>query len=141
MAITDSPPTSANYGITLPEVGKDRDSWGSKLNAAFQSLENETYTVDQILGEASDSATPSLAYNLTQASTNASTAKTNSETAISVANKSINTTLTTLTSRVSTLETTIGSVGVSGSLADDARDAKTDAAAAKTAAESALGVP
>lgn len=134
MAITDSPPTSANYGITLPEVGKDRDSWGSKLNAAFQSLENEVYTTDQVLGEAADSVTPSLAYNLTQASTNASTAKTNSETAISVANKSINTTLTTLTSRVSTLETLVGAVGTSGSVADDARTAKTTAQSAYTAA-------
>lgn len=141
MAISDTPPTTTNYSITLPTVGSSKGTWGSQLNSAFQALENEVYTTDQVLGDAADSATPSLAYNLTQASTNASTALTNSQTAVSVANKSLNTTLTTLTSRVSTLETTVGAVGTSGSLADDARNAKTDAAAAKTAAESALGVP
>lgn len=127
-------PTTTNYSITLPTVGGDKNRWATVLNDAFQSLETEVYSVDQVLGEASDSSTPSLAYNLTQASTNASTAKTNSETAISVANKSINTTLTTLTTRVSTLETLVGDVGTSGSVADDARSAKTTAQSAYTAA-------
>jgi hypothetical protein len=123
-------PTTTNYSITLPTVGGNKNTWGSTLNDAFQSLETEVYNVDTTLGDVSDSVTPSLAYNLAQASTNASTA-------LSVSNKSLNTTLTTLTSRVSTLETTVGAVGTAGSVADDARDAKTDAAAAKTAADAA----
>ena len=123
-------PTTTNYSITLPTVGGDKNTWGSVLNDAFTALEQEVYDVDQVLGAADDSATPSLAYNLAQASTNASTA-------LSVSNKSLNTTLTTLTSRVSALETLVGDVGTSGSVADDARDAKTDAAAAKTAADAA----
>lgn len=123
-------PTTTNYSITLPTVGGNKNTWGSVLNDAFQSLETEVYNVDTTLGDVSDSATPSLAYNLAQASTTASTA-------LSVANKQLNTALTTLTSRVSTLETTVGAVGTAGSVADDARDAKTDAAAAKTAADAA----
>jgi hypothetical protein len=123
-------PTTTNYSITLPTVGGNKNTWGSVLNDAFAVLEQKTYDVDTTLGDVSDSATPSLAYNLAQASTNASTA-------LSVANKQLNTALTTLTSRVSALETTVGSVGTAGSVADDARDAKTDAAAAKTAADAA----
>jgi hypothetical protein len=120
-------PTTTNYSITLPTVGGDKNTWGSVLNDAFQSLETEVYNVDTTLGETSDSVTPSLAYNLAQASTNASTA-------LSVSNKSLNTTLTTLTSRVSALETLVGDVGTSGSVADDARTAKTTAQSAYTAA-------
>jgi len=78
-------PTTTHYSIYLPTPGQSKNTWGNELNQAFQSLENEVYTTDQVLGDAADSATPNLA--------------------------------------------------------DDARDAKTDAAAAKTAAESALGVP
>jgi len=120
-------PTTTNYSITLPTVGGNKNTWGSVLNDAFTALEQEVYDVDQVLGAADDSATPSLAYNLTQASTNASTA-------LSVANKQLNTTLTTLTSRVSALETLVGDVGTSGSVADDARTAKTTAQSAYTAA-------
>ena len=123
-------PITTNYSITLPTVGGNKNTWGSVLNDAFTVLEQKTYDVDTTLGDVSDSATPSLAYNLAQASTNASTA-------LSVANKQLNTALTTLTSRVSALETTVGAVGTAGSVADDARDAKTDAAAAKTAADAA----
>jgi len=131
-------PTTTNYSITLPTVGGSKNTWGSVLNDAFTVLEQKTYDVDTTLGDVSDSATPSLAYNLAQASTNASTAKTNSETAESVANKLVNTTLTTLTSRVSTLEATVGAVGTTGSVADDARTAKTNAASAISDAQTAL---
>ena len=120
-------PVTTNYSITLPTVGGSKNVWGSTLNDAFTVLEQKTYDVDQVLGAADDSATPSLAYNLTQAVTNASTA-------LSVSNKSLNTTLTTLTSRVSALETLVGDVGTSGSVADDARTAKTTAQSAYTAA-------
>ena len=120
-------PVTTNYSITLPTVGGNKNTWGSVLNDAFTVLEQQTYDVDQVLGAADDSATPSLAYNLTQAVTNASTA-------LSVSNKSLNTTLTTLTSRVSALETLVGDVGTSGSVADDARTAKTTAQSAYTAA-------
>ena len=119
--------TTTNYSITLPTVGGSKNVWGSTLNSAFTALEQQTYDVDQVLGAADDSATPSLAYNLAQAATNASTA-------LSVSNKSLNTTLTTLTSRVSALETLVGDVGTSGSVADDARTAKTTAQSAYTAA-------
>lgn len=124
-------PTTTNYSITLPTVGGSKNVWGSTLNDAFTALEQEVYDVDQVLGAADDSATPSLAYNLTQAVTNASTA-------LSVSNKSLNTTLTTLTSRVSALETLVGDVGTTGSVADDARTAKTNAASALSTAQSAL---
>jgi len=120
-------PVTTNYSITLPTVGGSKNVWGSTLNSAFTALEQQTYDVDQVLGAADDSATPSLAYNLAQAATNASTA-------LSVSNKSLNTTLTTLTSRVSALETLVGDVGTSGSVADDARTAKTTAQSAYTAA-------
>ena len=120
-------PVTTNYSITLPTVGGSKNVWGSFLNDAFTVLEQKTYDVDTTLGDVSDSATPSLAYNLTQAVTNASTA-------LSVSNKSLNTTLTTLTSRVSALETLVGDVGTSGSVADDARTAKTTAQSAYTAA-------
>ena len=120
-------PVTTNYSITLPTVGGSKNVWGSTLNSAFTALEQEVYDVDQVLGDVSDSATPSLAYNLAQAATNASTA-------LSVSNKSLNTTLTTLTSRVSALETLVGGVGTSGSVADDARTAKTTAQSAYTAA-------
>lgn len=84
-------PTTTNYSITLPTVGGNKNTWGSVLNDAFTVLEQKTYDVDTTLGDVSDSVTPSLAYNLAQASTNASTA-------LSVANKQLNTALTTLTS-------------------------------------------
>jgi hypothetical protein len=124
-------PVTTNYSITLPTVGGSKNVWGSTLNDAFTALEQQTYNVDTTLGDVSDSATPSLAYNLAQASTNASTA-------LSVSNKALNTTLTTLTSRVSALETTVGSVGTTGSVADDARTAKTNAAFALSDAQTAL---
>ena len=120
-------PVTTNYSITLPTVGGSKNVWGSTLNSAFTALEQQTYDVDTTLGDVSDSVTPSLAYNLAQAATNASTA-------LSVSNKSLNTTLTTLTSRVSALETLVGDVGTSGSVADDARTAKTTAQSAYTAA-------
>ena len=105
MALTDSPPTTSNYNITLPEVGKDRNSWGGILSSALQDLEDEVYAVDTVFGEVSDSSTPSLAYKLDQADTNASTALTNSNTAVAVATKMINASLVGLLSDLDQLET------------------------------------
>lgn len=146
MALTDSPPTTDNYTITLPEVGKDRNQWGSILNAAIQSLENELFAVDTVFGDVSDSATPSLAYKLDQADTNASTALTNSNTAISVATKMVNAALVGLLSDLDTLETDLAdaeatfaaSAAALQTLQETADEALADAQAARTAAEAAL---
>ena len=146
MALTDSPPTTTNYSITLPEVGKDRNSWGGILASALQDLEDEVYAVDTVFGEVSDSVTPSLAYKLDQASTNASTALTNSNTAVAVATKRINAELVQVISDLDTLETDLASaeaaLAASASelqtLQETADEALADAQAARTAAESAL---
>jgi len=146
MALTDSPPTTTNYSITLPEVGKDRNAWGGILNSALQDLENEVFAVDTVFGDVSDSVTPSLAYKLDQASTNASTALTNSNTAVAVATKRINAELVQVISDLDTLETDLASaeaaLAASASelqtLQETADEALADAQAARTAAESAL---
>ena len=146
MALTDSPPTTTNYSIRLPEVGKDRNQWGSYLNAAIQSLEDELFAVDTVFGDVSDSATPSLAYKLDQADTNASTALTNSNTAVSVATKSVNAALVGLLSDLDTLETDLASAEAQlaasaaelQTLQETADEALSDAQAARTAAEAAL---
>ena len=146
MALSDSPPTTTNYSITLPEVGKDRNVWGTILANALQDLENEIYAVDTVFGDVSDSVTPSLAYKLDQASTNASTALTNSNTAVAVATKRINAELVQVISDLDTLETDLASaeaaLAASASelqtLQETADEALADAQAARTAAESAL---
>lgn len=146
MALTDSPPTTDNYTITLPEVGKDRNNWGTILNAAIQSLEDELFAVDTVFGDVSDSATPSLAYKLDQADANASTALTNSNTAVSVATKAVNASLVGLLSDLDTLETDLTSAEAQlaasaaelQTLQETADEALSDAQAARTAAEAAL---
>jgi len=146
MALTDSPPTTDNYTINLPEVGKDRNSWGGILNSALQDLEDEIYAVDNVFGEVSDSVTPSLAYKLDQADSNASTALTNSTTAVSVATKMVNAALVGLLSDLDTLELDLASAEAQlaasaaelQSLQETADEALSDAQAAKTAALAAL---
>lgn len=146
MALTDSPPTTDNYTIVLPEVGKDRNNWGTILNAALQDLEDEVYAVDNVFGEVSDSSTPSLAYKLDQADTNATSALTNSNTAISVATKMVNAALVGLLSDLDTLETDLAdaeatfaaSAAALQTLQETADEALSDAQAARTAAEAAL---
>jgi len=146
MALTDSPPTTTNYSINLPEVGKDRNSWGGILNSALQDLEDEVFAVDNVFGEVSDSSTPSLAYKLNQADSNASTALTNSNTAVAVATKMINTSLVGLLSELDTLETDLASAEATfaasaaalQTLQETADAALADAQAARTAAEAAL---
>jgi len=146
MALTDSPPTTTNYGITLPEVGKDRNSWGGILNSALQDLEDEVYAVDNVFGEVSDSSTPSLAYKLNQADTTATTALTNSNTAVAVATKMVNASLVGLLSDLDQLETDLtaaeatfaASAAALQTLQETADAALADAQAARTAAEAAL---
>jgi hypothetical protein len=125
MALSDSPPTTTEYSITLPEVGKNKNNWGVILNAAIESAASNVKAVDDTLGDAADSSTPSLAYQLTQAVTNAATASSNSATAITVASKLTNNALVALTNDVSTALT-------------NAATAASNASAAKTAADAAL---
>lgn len=125
MALSDSPPTTTQYSITLPEVGKNKNNWGVILNAAIESAASNLKNVDDTLGDAADSVTPSLAYQLTQAVTNASTAASNSATAITVASKLTNNALVALTNDVNTAVT-------------NAATAASNASAAKTAADAAL---
>ena len=125
MALSDSPPTTTQYSITLPEVGKNKNNWGVILNAAIESAASNLKNVDDTLGDAADSATPSLAYQLTQAVTNASTAASNSATAITVSSKLTNNALVALTNDVNTAVT-------------NAATAASNASAAKTAADAAL---
>jgi hypothetical protein len=63
MALTDSPPTTTNYNITLPEVGSDRNNWGNILNSALESISYETKQVDDVQGDPTDSSTPVLRTN------------------------------------------------------------------------------
>lgn len=138
MAITDSPPTTTNYNITLPEVGSDRNNWGNILNASLESTTAEVKGVDDVLGDPGDSSTPSLAYQLSQAVTAASNAETDADTAVSVAVQMVNQYLVQVVSAVNTLDTAVGDTGTSGTVAYNANAAKVDAAAAKTTAESLL---
>ena len=137
MALTDSPPTTTNYNITLPEVGADRNNWGNILNASLESVAGELYTVDNVLGETSDSSTPSLAYQLTQAVTAASTAETNSSTAIDVATHIVNQYLVAVVSALNSLDAEVGDTSTSGTVAYNANQAKLDAASAYTTAVAA----
>lgn len=125
MALTDSPPTTTAYSIVLPEVGSNRNNWGIILNTALESTAAEVKAVSDVLGDPEDSSTPSLAYQLTQAVTNASTAASNSATAITVASKLTNNALVTLTNDVN-------------AAVSNAASAASLASAAKTAADAAL---
>ena len=125
MALSDSPPTTTQYSITLPEVGKNKNNWGVILNAALESAASNLKAVDDTLGDASDSATPSLAYQLTQAVPNASTAASSSATAITVASKLTNNALVAITNDLNTA-------------ASNASTAASNASSAKTAADAAL---
>lgn len=135
MALTDSPPTTTNYNITLPEVGSDRNNWGNILNAALESTSSATKNVDDVLGDPADSSTPSLAYQLTGALTSASNAETDAATAVNVAVQMVNQYLVAVVSAVNTLDAEVGDTSTSGTVAYDANQAKLDAASAKTTAE------
>lgn len=138
MALTDSPPTTTNYNITLPEVGSDRNNWGNILNAALESTSSATKNVDDVLGDPADSSTPSLAYQLTGAVTSASNAETDAATAVNVAVQMVNQYLVAVVSAVNTLDTEVGDTSTSGTVAYNANQAKLDAASAKTTAEGLL---
>lgn len=138
MALTDSPPTTTNYNITLPEVGADRNNWGNILNAALESTSSQVKTVDDVQGDPTDSSTPSLAYQLTGAVTSASNAETDAATAVNVAVQMVNQYLVAVVSAVNTLDTEVGDTSTSGTVAYDANQAKLDAASAKTTAEGLL---
>lgn len=137
MALSDSPPTTTNYNITLPEVGSNRNTWGGILNASLESVAGELFTVANVLGEVSDSSTPSLAYQLTQAVTAASTAETNSSTAINVATHIVNQYLVAVVSALNSLDAEVGTTGTSGTVAYNANQAKLDAASAYSTAVAA----
>lgn len=137
MALTDSPPTTTNYGITLPEVGAGRNTWGTVLNASLESIAGELYTVDNELGKTSDSSTPSLAYQLTQAVIAASTAETNSATAVNVAVQIVNQYLVAVVNALNTLDAEVGDTSTSGTVAYNANQAKLDAASAYSTAVAA----
>ena len=129
MALTDNPPTTTNYSIELPTVNGSRNVWGNTLNNAMNDLATNTFNAANTLGSASDSSTPSLAYQLTQAVANASTAATNSATARDVAVKLVNNYLVALVTTINSLDTT------SVTTASNASTAKSDAASAKSIAE------
>lgn len=135
MALTDSPPTTTNYNITLPEVGANRNTWGTVLNASLESVAYQTKQVDDVLGDPTDSSTPSLAYQLTGAVTSASNAETDAATAVNVAAQMVNQYVVAVVNAINTLDTTVGDTSTSGTVAYDANQAKLDAASAKTTAE------
>ena len=137
MALTDSPPTTTYYNITLPEVGSDKDNWGNILNAALNGISLQVYTVDSTLGETSDSSTPSLAYQLDGAVTDAANAETNSATAVNVAVQIVNQYVVAVVSALNTLDTEVGDTSTSGTVAYNANQAKLDAASAYTTAVAA----
>ena len=135
MALTDSPPTTTNYNITLPEVGSNRNTWGTVLNASLESVAFETKQVEDVLGDPTDSSTPSLAYQLTGAVTSASNAETDAATAVNVAAQMVNQYVVAVVNAINTLDTTVGDTSTSGTVAFNANQAKLDAASAKTTAE------
>ena len=138
MALSDSPPTTTNYNITLPEVGADRNNWGNILNAALESTSSQLKTVADVQGDPTDSSTPSLAYQLTGAVTDAANAETDAATAVNVAVQMVNQYLVAVVSAVNTLDTEVGDTSTSGTVAYNANQAKLDAASAKTTAEGLL---
>ena len=131
--------TTTEYSIELPDVGSDRNTWGTILNAALESTTSQLKTVDDTLGSTTDSSTPSLAYQLSDPTTGAvaraATAETNSTTAIDVAVQIVNQYLVAVVSAINTLDTTVGDTSTSGTVAFDANQAKLDAASAKSTAE------
>ena len=133
---------TTNYSIEIPDVGQDRNSWGIILNAALESISQNTKRVDDQLGSPTDSSTPSLAYQLSDSTTGAvaraAAAQTSANTAVSVAQTIVISYLLSIVSRINALETTVGDTSTSGTLAFNADQAKTDAALAKTAANTAL---
>ena len=135
MALTDSPPTTTNYNITLPEVGSNRNTWGTVLNASLESVAFETKQVSDVLGDPTDSSTPSLAYQLTGAVTSASNAETDAATAVNVAAQIVNQYVVAVVNAINTLDTTVGDTSTSGTVAFNANQAKLDAASAKSTAE------
>lgn len=137
MALTDSPPTTTNYSITLPEVGSDKDNWGNILNAALNEISLKVFTVDSTLGETSDSVTPSLAYQLDGAVTDAANAETNSATAVNVAVQIVNQYVVAVVSALNTLDGEVGTTSTSGTVAYNANRAKLDAASAYSTAVAA----
>jgi len=138
MALSDSPPTTTNYNITLPEVGADRNNWGNILNAALESTSSQLKTVADVQGDPTDSSTPSLAYQLTGAVNDAANAETDAATAVNVAVQMVNQYLVAVVSAVNTLDTEVGDTSTSGTVAYNANQAKLDAASAKTTAEGLL---
>ena len=139
MALTDSPPTTTNYNITLPEVGSNRNTWGTVLNASLESVAFETKQVEDVLGDPTDSSTPSLAYQLSDPTTGAVARATNAETdaatAVNVAAQMVNQYVVAVVNAINTLDTTVGDTSTSGTVAFNANQAKLDAASAKTTAE------
>ena len=135
MALTDSPPTTTNFNITLPEVGSDRNNWGNILNAALESTASEVKTVDDVQGDPTDSSTPSLAYQLTGAVSSASNAESDASTAVNVAVQMVNQYVVAVVNAINTLDTEVGDTSTSGTVAFNANQAKLDAASAKTTAE------
>lgn len=127
MAITDTPPTTTNYSIELPTVNGSRNVWGTILNSAMDTLSQKTYNADNTLGIVSD--TSSLAYSLSQASTNATTAASDASTARTVAVKLVNNALVSMVSTINTLNT------ASTAASANATTAAADALSAKTTAE------
>jgi len=138
MALTDSPPTTTNYNITLPEVGADRNNWGNILNASLESISSTVKTVSDVQGDPADSSTPSLAYQLTGAVTDAANAETNSATAVNVAVQIVNQYVVAVVTALNTLDTEVGTTGTSGTVAYNANQAKLDAASAYTTAVAAF---
>ena len=127
MAITDSPPTTTQYGIELPTVNGSRNVWGTILNSAMDSLGTRTYNADNTLGVVSD--TTSLAYALDQAGTNATNAAADAATARSVAVKMVNNYLVNLVSTVNSLNSSSTTASSNATTAAaDAAQAKADAA-------------
>ena len=133
---------TTNYSIEIPDVGQDRNTWGLILNAALESISQNTKRVDDQLGSTTDSSTPSLAFQLSDSTTGAvaraAAAQTAANTAVSVAQTIVISYLLAIVSRINALETTVGNTSTSGTLAFNADQAKTDAALAKTAANTAL---
>ena len=128
MALTDSPPTTTEYSITLPEVGSDRNSWGNTLNAALESTTSRVKTVDDTLGSTTDSSTPSLAYQLSDPTTGAvaraAAAETDADTAVDVAVQIVNQYLVAVVSAINTLNTTVGDTSTSGTVAHSANQTR-----------------
>jgi hypothetical protein len=99
----------------------------------------ETKQVSDVLGDPTDSSTPSLAYQLSDPTTGAVARATNAETdaatAVNVAAQMVNQYVVAVVSAINTLDTTVGDTSTSGTVAYNANQAKLDAASAKSTAE------